>query len=165
MQSVSNKHLFGTYGKKHLEDVTKPDRRFWGKEPVPKAEDLVKPEAERISGPVEKKTIDEIPKENTPLPDGYEWSVVDMTSAEQCQELFQLLYDHYVEDDDGYFRFKYGIDFLKWALTPPGYEKDLLISIRETSSKNMVAFIAGVFINIKVRPDSDPVGEGSDQGD
>lgn len=150
MQSVSNKNLFGTYGKKHYEDVTKPDRKFWGNQPVPKAEDLVKPEENRVSGPLEKKNLADVSKENTPLPEGYEWSVVSMDDGAQCEELFHLLYDHYVEDDDGYFRFKYGIDFLKWALTPPGYEKDLLISIRETSSKKMVAFIAGVFINIKV---------------
>jgi len=30
------------------------------------------------------------------------------------------LAENYVEDDDSMFRFDYSIDFLRWALLPPG---------------------------------------------
>lgn len=34
--------------------------------------------------------------------------------------MYKLLTKNYVEDDDNMFRFDYSIDFLRWALTPPG---------------------------------------------
>jgi glycylpeptide N-tetradecanoyltransferase len=150
MQSFNNKHTMQMYGQKHLEELMKKDRSFWTSQPVPSPESLVNGELKDVSGPIEKKTIDEVSKEPGKLPEGYQWDIVDMDNAEQVEELYQHLYDHYVEDDDGYFRFNYGKDFIRWALTPPGYEKDMLISIRDSNTKKMVAFIAGVIINLRI---------------
>lgn len=36
------------------------------------------------------------------------------------QEVYTLLSENYVEDDDNMFRFDYSKEFLRWALTPPG---------------------------------------------
>lgn len=43
-----------------------------------------------------------------------------MNDPVQAQELYELLSNHYVEDDGGNFRFDYSVEFLTWALTPPG---------------------------------------------
>jgi glycylpeptide N-tetradecanoyltransferase len=40
------------------------------------------------------------------------------------------LTNNYVEDDDNTFRFDYSREFLKWALTPPGYQPKWLVGIR-----------------------------------
>jgi glycylpeptide N-tetradecanoyltransferase len=49
-----------------------------------------------------------------------------------------------VEADDASFRFDYGADFLAWALTPPGWQKEWHLGIRVIKNKKMVAFISGV---------------------
>jgi glycylpeptide N-tetradecanoyltransferase len=48
-----------------------------------------------------------------------------------------------VEDDDNTFRFDYSKEFLRWALTPPGYQPKWLVGIRD-KSKRLVASITGV---------------------
>lgn len=40
------------------------------------------------------------------------------------QEVYTLLSENYVEDDDNMFRFDYSKEFLRWALTPPGTKKE-----------------------------------------
>ena len=46
---------------------------------------------------------------------------MDLNDEAVAQEVYDLLTFHYVEDTEGKFRFDYSIDFLKWALMPPGY--------------------------------------------
>jgi glycylpeptide N-tetradecanoyltransferase len=46
--------------------------------------------------------------------DGFEWVTMDLTNDEQIQEVYTLLYGHYVEDDEAMFRFNYSLSFLKW---------------------------------------------------
>jgi len=38
----------------------------------------------------------------------------------QLKEVYVLLNENYVEDDDNMFRFDYSSEFLRWALQPPG---------------------------------------------
>jgi len=54
------------------------------------------------------------------------------------------LRDHYVEDDQGKFRFDYSIDFLVWALTPPGAKKDWIVGVRGGKSNSLYGFITGI---------------------
>jgi hypothetical protein len=53
-----------------------------------------------------------------------------MNDPNEAKELYELLSNHYVEDDGGNFRFDYSIEFLTWALTPPGAKPDWLIGVR-----------------------------------
>ena len=149
MQSFSNKQTRKIYGEKHKVELLK-QREFWDKQPVLKPEEVIKGEFSVDSGPLEKKTVEDVQKEPYALPEGFEWDIVDIDNADHMEELYQLLFENYVEDDDGYFRFNYSKDFLRWALTPPGYEKDMLIAIRSIQTKNLVGFISGIFINLKV---------------
>eukprot|EP00536_Pseudo-nitzschia_multiseries_P002630 jgi/Psemu1/184004/e_gw1.35.192.1 len=85
------------------------------------------------------------------MPTGFEWSTLDIMDPEQREELYSLLAKNYVEDGDSMFRFDYSKEFLEWALTPPGYTNDLLLGVRATSSKKLVAFISAVPANVRVQ--------------
>ena len=74
------------YGKKHMEDLLKK-REFWDHQPVIQPEDLLKGNVPIASGPLEKKTIDDVKKELTPLPKGYEWNVVNLEDEAQVEEV------------------------------------------------------------------------------
>ena len=73
-----------------------------------------------------------------------EWSLVDITTEEGSAEVYKLLTENYVEDDDNMFRFDYSPPFLHWALTPPNYSRDLHLGVRASKSGKLVAFISGV---------------------
>jgi glycylpeptide N-tetradecanoyltransferase len=42
------------------------------------------------------------------------WSDVDLNNDEELTELYTLLNENYVEDDESMFRFDYSKEFLKW---------------------------------------------------
>lgn len=44
--------------------------------------------------------------------------------------MHELLTDSYVEAIEGKFRLDYSVDFLRWAINPPGYFKDWIIGVR-----------------------------------
>ncbi|RUP44567.1 Myristoyl-CoA:protein N-myristoyltransferase, N-terminal domain-containing protein [Jimgerdemannia flammicorona] len=56
---------------------------------------------------------DQIRKEPYPLPKEFEWCEVDITDGAEIKELYELLTNNYVEDDDAMFRFDYSAPFLK----------------------------------------------------
>lgn len=63
----------------------------------------------KLNEPIEQRKIDEISTEPLGLPEGYEWSIVDLSSEKDSLEVYNLLTNHYVEDDGGSFRFDYSI--------------------------------------------------------
>lgn len=75
------------------------------------------------------------------------------------QNIYELLHDHYVEDDDNMFRFDYSIPFLEWALTPPGWRRDWHLGLRNTSNGKMLAFISAIPATIKIHGQEDKVVE------
>ena len=86
---------------------------------------------------------------------------IDSDITAQLKELHELLSANYVEDDDASFRFNYSADFLKWALKPPGWEKDWHVGVRVAAKKaanneakakgRLVAFISAVPVRLRVR--------------
>ena len=96
------------------------------------------------------KPIEEIRQEPYNMPAGFEWSLVDVQNAEQRMELYTLLANNYVEDDDCLFRFDYSQEFLLWALTPPGSRTDFLLGVRATKTKKLVAFISAIPANVHI---------------
>ncbi|CAJ0909925.1 12532_t:CDS:2 [Entrophospora sp. SA101] len=90
---------------------------------------------------IEKNTPhDEIRKEPYNLPKEFEWTSLELNNEDELKELYNLLTNNYVEDDDAMFRFDYSPEFLKWALMPPGYLKVWHAGVRVTASKKLVAF-------------------------
>ena len=84
------------------------------------------------------------------MPKGFEWCEVDILDDAQRTEVYDLLFQNYVEDDECMFRFDYSRDFLVWALTPPGYSKDFHLGVRSSKSGRLMAFITGVPARIRV---------------
>ena len=50
------------------------------------------------------------------LPEGFKWDEVDLNNKDQLLELYTLLNENYVEDDDNMFRFDYSPEFLRWLV-------------------------------------------------
>ncbi|KAF2723775.1 Glycylpeptide N-tetradecanoyltransferase [Polychaeton citri CBS 116435] len=137
------------------------DYKFWNTQPVPKfteqpnllqtTDDTGAKEGAILPDKICRLSAKPNPEK---LLDGFEWCLVDLTSKDELKELYDLLFNHYVEDKDGSFRFNYSIPFLEWALKPPGWTKEWHIGVR-TASKDgkkgkLVAFIAGVPVKLKV---------------
>lgn len=96
-------------------------------------------------GPLEPdKPTAEIQADPYRLPEGFEWATVDITNPDQRTEVYDLLADNYVEDDDSMFRFAYPADMLLWALTPPHYFPKWHVGVRVKASGKLYAFISGV---------------------
>ncbi|KAH0032188.1 N-myristoyl transferase, partial [Aureobasidium melanogenum] len=139
------------------------DYKFWNTQPVPKLNDLESATTSSKTAdslpdgamlPIE--TCDKIRKADAEkLIEGFEWCELDVTQDHVLSELHDLLYNHYVEDDEGFFRLNYSPEFLSWALQPPGWKKCWHIGVRTkgTSAKSgrLVAFVAGIPVKLNVR--------------
>jgi len=121
---------------------------FWDTMPVPKLSAGAMGEDEAV-GPMEEKTLDQVQQEPYSLPSSeYVWETLDVTNDAQLDEIYTLLFENYVEDDDNMFRFDYSPAFLLWALMPPGYLPEWHVGVRwkgKKGNKNkLVALITGV---------------------
>lgn len=127
--------------------VAQSMHEFWSTQPVPQDTNVV------TEGPLEKKDVADVPQTPYPIASVLEWWVPDVLGCEDdLRQIYELLRDNYVEDDDSMFRFNYSHDFLKWALTPPGYIKEWHVAVRKKADKSVVAFISGIPIDIGVKP-------------
>jgi len=130
------------------------EHKFWSTQPVPQPGDAPPQEDGAIEPP---KPRDQIQKEPDPLPEGLEdleWTTVDLLEPSQSKDVYELLLENYVEDNDEEFRFLYSTEFLNWAMMPPGYHPEWHLGVRVKSMKKLVAFISGIPIKIRVRETS-----------
>ncbi|EGV62908.1 glycylpeptide N-tetradecanoyltransferase [Yamadazyma tenuis] len=122
------------------------DHKFWKTQPVPDYDEQIVKE-----GPIDQhKTPADIPNDPYPLLGDFEWYDVNLDDDVELDELYQLLYENYVEDEDATFRFKYSREFFKWALKPPGWRKEWHVGVRVKTSGRLVAFIAGTPCTLKL---------------
>eukprot|EP00744_Colponema_vietnamica_P004385 GILI01006561.1.p1 GENE.GILI01006561.1~~GILI01006561.1.p1 ORF type:complete len:459 (-),score=128.36 GILI01006561.1:132-1460(-) len=124
------------------------EHKFWDTQPVPKLNEVID---ENSAGPIETKTVDEVRAAPYALPPNYEWNVCDVSNSSELQEIYNLLAENYVEDDDNMFRFDYSADFLRWALTPPHFNKEFHLGVRATTSGKLVGFISGIPVDMNVK--------------
>jgi glycylpeptide N-tetradecanoyltransferase len=82
------------------------------------------------------------------MPKGFEWTELDITKEDELEQVYDLLHKNYVEDDDCMFRFDYSHEFLKWALTPPGFQKSFHLGVR-SSKGALVGFISAIPATIR----------------
>ena len=122
---------------------------FWDSQPVPKSSDTVSLEDFDKQIDVAKK-VDDIRAEPLEIPPGFYWCNVNIEDDNECKEVYDLLTQNYVEDDDNMFRFDYSVKFLQWALTPPGYNKDWLFGVRGGKKNRLYGFISGVPVHMSV---------------
>jgi len=118
--------------------------KFWDTQPVPKLGDKII-EVGKIEPDKE-----EVRKEPYSLPGGFEWNTLDLSSQAELAEVYELLNENYVEDEDNMFRFDYSAEFLKWALRPPGWVQEWHCGVRVKKSRKLVGFISAVPAMIKV---------------
>lgn len=121
--------------------------KFWKTQPVPSFDEKVETE-----GPIDtSKTVETVRKEPYPIHSSFEWTTLDLESDTDLNQLYELLYDHYVEDHDATFRFAYSKIFFNWALKPPGWEQDWHIGVRVKDTGRLIAFISGVPCDLTIR--------------
>ncbi|XP_055913122.1 glycylpeptide N-tetradecanoyltransferase [Eupeodes corollae] len=113
---------------------------FWSTQPVPKLNEEVFTN-ESIEPD---KDISEIRQEPYTLPEGFKWDTLNLNSSQNLTELYTLLNENYVEDDDSMFRFDYQPEFLKWSLQPPGWRQDWHVGVRVVKSNRLVGFISAI---------------------
>ncbi|CAI7627032.1 unnamed protein product [Penicillium pancosmium] len=124
--------------------------KFWQTQPVPSfGDNASKKPVEQ--GPIKRIDPDQVSKTPDNLIEGFEWCTLDLTDPTELQELYELLNNHYVEDDNAMFRFAYSQSFLHWALMSPGWQKEWHVGVRATKSRKLVASICGVPTHIRVR--------------
>ncbi|TDH72454.1 hypothetical protein CCR75_009277 [Bremia lactucae] len=134
---------------------TPPDRsvaaaqkefKFWKTQPVPALDEFP-----REHGAIDpSKNVSDVRQEPFVMPPGFTWCEVDLTKPDEVLEVYYLLTENYVEDDDNMFRFDYSIDFLMWALTPPDYHKDWHVGVRNQKTGKLMAFITGIPVKVRV---------------
>eukprot|EP00550_Attheya_septentrionalis_P008429 CAMPEP_0198284372 /NCGR_PEP_ID=MMETSP1449-20131203/3854_1 /TAXON_ID=420275 /ORGANISM="Attheya septentrionalis, Strain CCMP2084" /LENGTH=453 /DNA_ID=CAMNT_0043981407 /DNA_START=91 /DNA_END=1452 /DNA_ORIENTATION=+ len=139
-------------------DDSQTKHAFWDTQPMPhdrmeelfkggkrgKAESTAPSSSEQHCPIVPNKAKEELRQEPYNMPKGFEWSDVDILDPAQRTEVYDLLAKNYVEDDDCMFRFDYSPEFLMWALTPPGYQKQFHLGVRSSKSGRLMALITGV---------------------
>lgn len=142
---------------KHMQEMAPlyEKHKFWDTQPVPHMLE----HKELAEGPIETKELKDVRQTPLQLPEGFEWTTIDLSDDKIIQEVYELLKENYVEDSDNTLRFKYSIAFLRWALTPPGYVKEWIIGVRVTKNKKLVGFISGIPVNVTVKGKTTPMAE------
>lgn len=84
--------------------------KFWKTQPVPQFDAET-----QCEGIIEPNTpLDKVKQTPYSIPTSFEWCVLDITNKKECKEVYELLTQNYVEDDDALFRFNYSDEFLQW---------------------------------------------------
>eukprot|EP01123_Difflugia_compressa_P010025 TRINITY_DN3541_c0_g1_i1.p1 TRINITY_DN3541_c0_g1~~TRINITY_DN3541_c0_g1_i1.p1 ORF type:complete len:397 (-),score=68.14 TRINITY_DN3541_c0_g1_i1:143-1333(-) len=123
---------------------------FWSTQPVPQNAGQTKqiePPGQPIDPIKEPKDVRQDPYT---LPEAFEWYACDINDEKDLMEVYRLLRDHYVEDDDNMFRFDYSPEFLKWALKPPGWKREWHLCVRSKLKGAIVGFITAIPADIVV---------------
>lgn len=122
------------------------DYKFWSTQPVPSIDDDT-----QEHGAVDKpKQVKDVRQDPYNMPKGFIWSDIDLNDPKQAEELYELLTKNYVEDDDNMFRFDYSLNFLVWALKPPGYRSNWHVGVRNEKNNKLMAFISAVPAKVRV---------------
>jgi len=120
---------------------------FWDTQPVPS----IAAEYTQDTGPIDEiKKPEDVRSEPYNLPESFEWATCNVDDDKEALEIYTLLCQNYVEDDDSMFRFDYSVPFLRWALKPPGFLRQWHLGVRVKSTAKLVGFITGIPGNIQV---------------
>uniref|UniRef100_A0A8C9BT84 Glycylpeptide N-tetradecanoyltransferase n=1 Tax=Phocoena sinus TaxID=42100 RepID=A0A8C9BT84_PHOSS len=129
---------------RNIDEAAKHRYQFWDTQPVPKLNEVI-----TSHGAIEADK-ENVRQEPYSLPQGFMWDTLDLGNAEVLRELYTLLNENYVEDDDNMFRFDYSPEFLLWALRPPGWLLQWHCGVRVSSNKKLVGFISAIPANIRI---------------
>nr|BCL66117.1 N-myristoyl transferase [Volvox africanus] len=129
---------------------------FWETQPVAQFSGS----SEGDEGPIDAlKKVEDVLAEPYSLPESFEWCICNLKEDPVAQEVYELLSNNYVEDDDNMFRFKYSANFLKWCLLCPGHRLEWLVGVRVKTSRKLVGFISAIPALIRVNDNAMPMVE------
>ncbi|OII78365.1 myristoyl-protein N-myristoyltransferase domain-containing protein [Cryptosporidium andersoni] len=122
------------------------EHKFWNTQPVIQNNEKI----EKF-GPIELEP-NFFRREPYKLPNGYIWHSCNLSNVDtkDFQDVYQLLADFYIEDDDSQFRFLYSKEFLHWALCIPGYYEDWHLGIKLEENNKLVAFISAIPNKVRI---------------
>ena len=60
-------------------------------------------------------------QEPTPLPEGYEWTTIDMKSPDELEIVYELLKNNFCEDEKALLRFNYSKEMIEWVTCTTQY--------------------------------------------
>lgn len=106
-----NEMLTGMAPPKNTKDMA--THAFWKTQPVPSFDEMANKDKIK-DGPIKEIKMEEVDKNPSPMYPGFEWVTMDLEDEKQLDEVYELLTNHYVEDKDATFRFKYSPSFLNW---------------------------------------------------
>jgi len=128
------------------DDPSSKEYQFWSTQPVPQINEVITSNEPINPDP----PIDKIRGEAYSLPSGFKWDTLNLDDPLVLKEVYVLLNENYVEDDDNMFRFDYSPEFINWALQPPGWCKDWHCGVRASKSNKLVGFISAVPAHIRI---------------
>lgn len=118
--------------------------KFWKDQPVIQDNDN---QELKISKEIQNLTASPNPLN---LSKDFEWYELDLNNENDLDNLYQLLANHYLEEEDEIYRAVYSKNLLKWALMSPNYKSWWHIGIRVKTNKKLVAFISAIPSNISI---------------
>lgn len=133
-----NREMFEMYQKK-ANLFAKHD--FWNSQPIIKWAGLNSAQELKL-GEIEKIDTEKTRKNPYNLPEGYEWSNIDILNQEGLlEELYAFFEENYY--DATKITPHYLKEFIYWSFVGPNYMPELLIGVRVSKTKKLVAFIGG----------------------
>eukprot|EP01041_Mallomonas_annulata_P001646 gene1646-3185_t len=121
--------------------------KFWNTQPVLKMTEGSIEGNEPIDA---NEDVNLVKKDPYAMPAGFDWCSLDINDPLQIGEVYKLLNENYVEDDENMFRFDYSIPFLQWALTPPGFFPDWHVGVRSSKNGKLMALITACPADIRI---------------
>jgi glycylpeptide N-tetradecanoyltransferase len=97
---------------KNVKDMA--SHAFWKTQPVPSFEEMATSKEKIEEGPIKEIDIEKVDKNPSPMYPGFEWVTMDLEDEKELEEVYELLTNHYVEDNEAMFRFRYSPSFLNW---------------------------------------------------
>lgn len=88
--------------------------QFWKTQPVPSFDEMMAGKDKIVDGPIKEIDIARVPKEPSEMYPGFKWVTMDLEDEKELDEVYELLSNHYVEDNEAMFRFRYSPSFLNW---------------------------------------------------
>jgi len=153
---------------KTQEEAMQKSYQFWSTQPVPKMGELLNhikiylfyiifskfmlliPDEKIVRNEPIEPDKTSVRAEPYSLPADFQWDTLNLDDPLVLSELYTLLSENYVEDDDAMFRFDYPPNFLKWALQPPGWCKEWHCGVRVSKSGRLVGFISAIPATLRV---------------
>lgn len=118
---------------------------FWNKELV-----LHDTDGTILSKPIKVLSDSDYSPHPIPLPNLFEWCALNLSRDSDLCDLYNLLSNHYLEEQDEIYRAIYSKDLLQWSLMPPNYKSSWHLGIRIKTTKKLVAFISAIPVNISL---------------